>query len=170
MYLIELVVKLKGNSPILSYMSIVCIMLFVVSFAIGLGPIPFIYTAECFRQNARSSAMALSTLFNWTAGLVLTLLFPFMLELVQQYVFVIFACVIAFALSMIMSKVRVCLFLSLSFYYSLLVIALILSRSLRLKEKPSKRSLLGLIYSKLIFNHIKYYTSILTDCFFSILF
>lgn len=99
-------------------MSIVCIMLFVVSFAIGLGPIPFIYTAECFRQNARSSAMALSTLFNWTAGLVLTLLFPFMLELVQQYVFVIFACVIAFALSMIMSKVTFCLFLSLSFYYS----------------------------------------------------
>jgi uncharacterized protein YacL len=88
-------------------------MLFVVSFAIGLGPIPFIYTAECFRQNTRSSAMALSTLFNWTAGLVLTLLFPFMLQLVQQYVFVIFACVIAFALSMILSKVSFCLFLSL---------------------------------------------------------
>jgi uncharacterized protein YacL len=104
---------LQGNSLILSYMSIVCIMLFVVSFAIGLGPIPFIYTAECFRQNTRSSAMALSTLFNWTAGLVLTLLFPFMLQLVQQYVFVIFACVIAFALSMILSKVSFCLFLSL---------------------------------------------------------
>lgn len=80
-------------------------MLFVVSFAIGLGPIPFIYTAECFRQNARSSAMALSTLMNWTAGLVLTLIFPFMLALIQQYVFCVFAGVIAFALIMIISKV-----------------------------------------------------------------
>ena len=86
-------------------MSIVCIMLFVVCFAIGLGPIPFIYTAECFRQNARSSAMALSTLFNWSAGLLLTLGFPFLLDAIQQYVFFIFSGIIGLALAMIVIKV-----------------------------------------------------------------
>ena len=99
--------SLKGTNPILSYLSIACIMLFVISFAIGLGPIPFIYTAECFRQNARSSAMALSVLTNWTAGLLLTLIFPLMLGLVQQYVFLIFACCIGFALIIIITKVCV---------------------------------------------------------------
>ena len=95
----------KESIKALSYLTVVCIILFVVSFAVGLGPIPFIYTAECFRQNARSSAMALSTFMNWSAGLVLTLIFPFMLELVQQYVFCIFAGVVAFALLVIISKV-----------------------------------------------------------------
>ena len=81
-----------------------------MSFAIGLGPIPFIYTAECFRQNARSSAMALSTFMNWSAGLVLTFIFPFMLKLVEQYVFCMFAGVIAFAIVVILTKVCVILY------------------------------------------------------------
>lgn len=101
--------NLKETNQLLSYLSIVCIMLFVMSFAIGLGPIPFIYTAECFRQNARSSAMALSTLMNWSAGLVLTLIFPFMLAVIQQYVFCVFAGVIAFAIVVILTKVCVIL-------------------------------------------------------------
>jgi hypothetical protein len=80
-------------------------MLFIVCFAIGLGPIPFIYTAECFRQNARSSAMALSSFTNWSAGLLLTLIFPFLLNLIGPYVFVIFAAVIGLAVLTIISKV-----------------------------------------------------------------
>ena len=89
----------------MAYMSIICIMLFVISFAIGLGPIPFIYIAECFRHNARSSAMALSTLFNWSAGLALTLIFPIMQSIIQQYVFLIFSGVLGLALVMIVLKV-----------------------------------------------------------------
>jgi hypothetical protein len=33
-----------------------------------LGPIPFIYCAEVFRQDARSTAMAIGMLANWTSG------------------------------------------------------------------------------------------------------
>lgn len=51
-------IKLE-NGRIFSYLSIVCIAIFIVCFAIGLGPIPFIYVTEVFRQNARGSALAL---------------------------------------------------------------------------------------------------------------
>jgi hypothetical protein len=61
-------IKSKEKVQVLAYLSIVCIIIFVICFAVGLGPIPFIYTAEVFRQNTRSSAMAISLLVNWSSG------------------------------------------------------------------------------------------------------
>ena len=70
-----------------------------------LGPIPFIYVAECFRQDARSAALAICMFVNWLANLILTLTFPYLAEAFQTYVFVIFAVIVALTVSIIIKKV-----------------------------------------------------------------
>jgi hypothetical protein len=86
-----------SSGVIYSYMSIVCIIVFIMSFAVGLGPIPFIYVAECFRQDARSAALAICMFVNWVANLALTIAFPYMATLLKNYVFLVFTAIVAFA-------------------------------------------------------------------------
>jgi SP family facilitated glucose transporter-like MFS transporter 1 len=96
---------MKDANKIFPYLSIACILLFIVCFAVGLGPIPFLYTAEVFPQNARSTAMAVTTLVNWLSGLLLTIIFPLLLPLINQYVFVVFGAVMAFTWLVLFFKV-----------------------------------------------------------------
>lgn len=95
----------KEKSIILSYLSIVCIIIFILCFAVGLGPIPFIYVAECFRQEARSTALAVCMGTNWLANLVLTLTFPYIVKLLGSYTFLVFTVIVALALAVIVKKV-----------------------------------------------------------------
>jgi hypothetical protein len=90
-----------------SYLSIACIVIFIICFAIGLGPIPFIYVAECFRQNSRSSAMAVCVTANWISALVLTLAFPFLHKLLKENVFLVFMFIIVVGLVVIILKVLI---------------------------------------------------------------
>jgi MFS transporter, SP family, solute carrier family 2 (facilitated glucose transporter), member 1 len=96
---------LQHNGIIYSYLSIVCIIVFIMCFAVGLGPIPFIYVAECFRQDARSAALAICMFTNWVANLVLTLTFPYLAKLLSSYVFLVFTVIVAFAVIIIIKKV-----------------------------------------------------------------
>jgi len=75
-----------------------CIIIFIISYAVGLGPIPFIFVAEAFKQNARSSAMSLCVFTNWYSNLFLVLFFPLLIELMKGYVFGIFVLVVMAAL------------------------------------------------------------------------
>lgn len=95
----------KTYSEALSYLSIICIVLFIVSFAVGLGPIPFVYVAECFRSEARSTALAIAMFTNWMANLVLTLCFPYMAKLLGDYTFLVFTVICAVAVVVIIKKV-----------------------------------------------------------------
>lgn len=79
-----------SHVTICSVLALFCVVIFIVCFAIGLGPIPYIFVAESFRQNARSSAMSICTFNNWFWNLILVLLFPILLKLLSGYVFVIF--------------------------------------------------------------------------------
>jgi hypothetical protein len=88
------------------YCSIACILIFLSCFALSLGPIPFLYTAEVFPQNARSTAMAVAILVNWMSGLLLTLTFPFLHELIDQYVFLIFSGIMVFTFTVTIAKVK----------------------------------------------------------------
>jgi MFS family permease len=97
----------KDDNPIYPYMSTACIFIFIVCFAIGLGPIPFLYTAEVFPQNARSTAMALTTLVNWLSGLLLTIIFPLLTPIIDHYVFVVFGTTMVFTLFVLFFKVRI---------------------------------------------------------------
>ena len=80
-------------------------MVFIVCFAVGLGPIPFIYAAECFGQDARGAALAMCMFTNWVANFLLTLLFPIMAELLAEYVFIVFCIIVLLSLVVIIKKV-----------------------------------------------------------------
>lgn len=101
--LITIFLNLDGQ--IFAYLSIVCIIIFIVLFAVGLGPIPFIYVAECFRQNSRSAAMAICILTNWSASLLLTLAFPFVQSALKEYVFCVFLVIVLCSLVFTIFKV-----------------------------------------------------------------
>ncbi|RNA44261.1 solute carrier family facilitated glucose transporter member 3, partial [Brachionus plicatilis] len=94
---------LKGS--LFSSLSIVCIMVFIVCFAVGLGPIPFIYAAECFGQDARGAALAICMFTNWVANLLLTLLFPTMAKILGENVFLVFGVIVLLSLVVIIKKV-----------------------------------------------------------------
>ena len=55
---------------------IVSTLSFVVFFALGPGSIPWMITAELFSQGPRPAAIAVATLVNWMANLLVGFTFP----------------------------------------------------------------------------------------------
>jgi hypothetical protein len=74
-------------------------------FALGLGPIPFIYVAETFPSDARSTALAICMFTNWIANLVLTVSFNYIADLLKNYTFLVFAVIVGFAVIFVFKKV-----------------------------------------------------------------
>ena len=60
-------------------MSLVLVMAYVLGFAAGSGPIPWVYLPEVLPNEIKGPAAALCTSLNWTANLVVGLTFPSML-------------------------------------------------------------------------------------------
>ncbi|KAI8099683.1 general substrate transporter [Halteromyces radiatus] len=72
-------------------LQVVCVLLFVASFAIGLGIIPFIYTAEVYPTYAVSGASSAALTVNWLCNFIIGLIFPTLQNACGPYVFLIFA-------------------------------------------------------------------------------
>jgi len=64
----------------LAWIAVVCIMLYVASFAISLGPIFWLLISEIYALRVRSSAEGLSATFNWGSNLVVSVTFLTLLE------------------------------------------------------------------------------------------
>ncbi|KAL8601881.1 hypothetical protein ACOMHN_020616 [Nucella lapillus] len=81
--------------------AIVCIVVahtYIIGFALGLGPIPFIVVGEIFRQEPRAAAMSLSLAFNWICNFILLLVFPFMRDGMGEYTYLVFCVILAAAI------------------------------------------------------------------------
>ncbi|KAI9299915.1 major facilitator superfamily domain-containing protein [Cunninghamella echinulata] len=72
-------------------LQVVCVLLFVASFAIGLGIIPFIYTAEVYPTYAVGGASSACLTLNWLCNFIIGLIFPALQSAIGPYVFLIFA-------------------------------------------------------------------------------
>jgi hypothetical protein len=72
-------------------LQIVCIMLFVRCFAVGLGVIPFIYTAEAYPTYAVGAATSMALIVNWFFNFIIGLIYPTLQAACGGYVFLIFA-------------------------------------------------------------------------------
>uniref|UniRef100_H2YQZ2 Major facilitator superfamily (MFS) profile domain-containing protein n=1 Tax=Ciona savignyi TaxID=51511 RepID=H2YQZ2_CIOSA len=81
---------LTMNLTWISYLSIACVIGYIVGFAIGPGPIPWLITAELFRQSARPPAFMVSCLLNWTCNFIIGISFPAIADATGPYVFIIF--------------------------------------------------------------------------------
>jgi hypothetical protein len=87
MFVIIFSIHYKADAPWLSYVSIACIGLFIAGFAPGLGPIAGLLPNELFRQEARSTAVALAQGVQWGCNLLLCGVFVYLLNIVGKFVF-----------------------------------------------------------------------------------
>ncbi|XP_075968859.1 solute carrier family 2, facilitated glucose transporter member 3a [Anarhichas minor] len=81
---------LLKDIPVMSYMAIVAVMMFVAMFEMGPGPIPWFIVAELFSQGPRPAAMAVAGCCNWTANFLVGMSFPKLVEWCGPWVFLIF--------------------------------------------------------------------------------
>ena len=62
----------------ISWLSILCIVLFNLGFAIAWGPVPWLVMSEIFSLRARGPASSFATLTNWTMAFIVTMTFKSM--------------------------------------------------------------------------------------------
>ncbi|KAH8549846.1 general substrate transporter [Umbelopsis sp. PMI_123] len=72
-------------------LQVVCIMLFVCCYAVGLGVIPFILVAEVFPTYAVGAASSVALVANWFFNFIIGLIYPTLQAAMGGYVFLIFA-------------------------------------------------------------------------------
>jgi len=70
---------------------IISMFFVVLTFGFGLGPIPFLITAELFDTKAVATASSFSISINWTSNFILSSIFLQLITLIGGYIFFIFA-------------------------------------------------------------------------------
>ncbi|ELT98295.1 hypothetical protein CAPTEDRAFT_170630, partial [Capitella teleta] len=120
--LITAALNLQSGYPWMSYISILCVISYVICFAVGLGeyfmayndmqiyaafpgPIPMMVGAELFRQGPRTRAMSLAGLANWLFTLVLAISFELIQKAIKEYTFLIFLVLMIFFTAFVYFKV-----------------------------------------------------------------
>lgn len=79
-----------------SILSAIAVLLFVSSFALGLGPVPFILSSELVPQEAVGATQSWALVANWIATFVVAQFFPMANEKLHGKVYFIFAGLAAF--------------------------------------------------------------------------
>lgn len=95
----------SSHAPWVAYLAIVAVILFVVSFATGLGSIPWFLVTELFTSNARGKATTAAVVVNWCCTTIIGFCFPLLVNITKEYTFLIFtgllACFIAYILKFV---------------------------------------------------------------------
>lgn len=69
---------------------LICIMGYLAAFGFSLGPVVWVLIAELFPNRVRSYAVAIATFVLWGANFVVSLTFPYLLNSLKGYSFVIY--------------------------------------------------------------------------------
>ncbi|ADZ09543.1 sugar transporter [Methanobacterium lacus] len=72
---------IPGLTSSLGWLAVICLMLYVGSFAISLGPIFWLMIAEIYPLRIRGRAMSIVTMINWATNLVVAITFLTIIEL-----------------------------------------------------------------------------------------
>lgn len=67
------------------WIPLVCLVLFIISFSMGFGPIPWMMMAELFPVEFRGAATGVTVITNWVLVFVVTLCFPIMKDAIGIY-------------------------------------------------------------------------------------
>jgi len=76
-----------------SYVSILCVMGYIVGFAIGPGPVPWIWATEFFKQSARAAGASMGCVICWVCTFIVGKFFPIAEAKLGPYVFIFFGIV-----------------------------------------------------------------------------
>jgi len=75
LFLLGLAFAIPGLSSHLGWLAVICLMLYVATFAIGLGPVFWLMISEIYPLRIRGLAMGVATTANWGANLAVALTF-----------------------------------------------------------------------------------------------
>lgn len=75
------------------YLSIACVISYVIGHALGPSPIPALFITEVFLQSSRSSAFMVGGSVHWLSNFTVGLVFPFIQVGLGPYSFIIFAAI-----------------------------------------------------------------------------
>ncbi|KAG1957923.1 solute carrier family 2, facilitated glucose transporter member 11b isoform X1 [Pimephales promelas] len=80
----------QESSTWVPYLSMACVFAFILSFGLGPGGVTNILTTEMFTQTDRPAAYMISGSINWTSFFVIGMIFPFIVNGLKQYCFLVF--------------------------------------------------------------------------------
>lgn len=73
------------NVANVGWIPLVCLVLFIISFSLGFGPIPWMMMAELFPVEFRGTASGITVIMNWCLVFIVTLCFPLMKDAIGIY-------------------------------------------------------------------------------------
>lgn len=75
-----------------SWIGLVCLIVYIIGFAIGLGPVFWLMISEIYPLHIRSRAMSIASMFNWGANFIVTYYFLQMVNAIgRDYTFWVYA-------------------------------------------------------------------------------
>ncbi|KAK2885622.1 hypothetical protein QQF64_020961 [Cirrhinus molitorella] len=91
--LLTVALHLQTKLDWMPYVSIVCIIVYIIGHATGPSPIPAVITTAMFRQSSRPPAFMVAGIVHWMSNFTVGLVFPFLERGLGAYSFLVFACV-----------------------------------------------------------------------------
>ncbi|XP_013176543.1 PREDICTED: facilitated trehalose transporter Tret1-like isoform X2 [Papilio xuthus] len=67
------------------WLPLACLIIYVLGFSIGFGPIPWLMLGEILPSKIRGNAASLATGFNWTCAFIVTKTFPNIIEAIYMH-------------------------------------------------------------------------------------
>lgn len=92
----------QSNYHWLNYLTICIMLTYIVGFGLGFGPLTSMITCETFEQQARPQAMAIIQTVHYVSCFALMLTFKFMEAAMKEFIFVLFALIVALATAYLM--------------------------------------------------------------------
>uniref|UniRef100_A0A8C5G756 Solute carrier family 2, facilitated glucose transporter member 9-like n=1 Tax=Gouania willdenowi TaxID=441366 RepID=A0A8C5G756_GOUWI len=76
---------------VLRYLSVCCVVGIIAGFCIGPAGVPFLITAELFKQSHRPAAYIIAGSLNWVSNFIVGFVFPFLQMSAGAYCYLVFA-------------------------------------------------------------------------------
>ncbi|KAB5546246.1 hypothetical protein PHYPO_G00069850 [Pangasianodon hypophthalmus] len=89
--ILTVALSLQETLQWMPYVSIACVIIYVIGHAIGPSPIPTVITTEIFRQSSRPAAFMVAGSVHWLSNFTVGLVFPFLEKGLGAYSFIVFA-------------------------------------------------------------------------------
>lgn len=70
---------------VVGWIPLLCLVLFIISFSMGFGPIPWTMMSELFPAEIRGTAAGITVVVNWVLVFIVTLCFPLMMDALGIY-------------------------------------------------------------------------------------
>uniref|UniRef100_A0A8C4ZZW6 Solute carrier family 2 member 15a n=1 Tax=Gadus morhua TaxID=8049 RepID=A0A8C4ZZW6_GADMO len=90
---ITLSLILQVSLPFMRYISVTCVVGIIAGFCIGPAGVPFLMTAELFKQSHRPAAYIVGGSLNWISNFTVGFVFPFLQMSAGAYCYLVFAAV-----------------------------------------------------------------------------